>query len=542
MNILIQHGNIIDGSGQSAFVGDISIHENRIQAVGVCSEPIAGYDRILDAREAYVTPGFIDLHSHTDLANFLPFDRLRTSPQGLQPKLMQGVTTEVTGQCGLGVAPMPRDKQAGWRTQMVIGNPPLEWTWETTAEYLRELRRRGLASNLAPFVGHGVLRYAVRADRSGALTDQELRQLQALTEEAFESGVFGVSFGFIYVPAMFADQRELQAIVDVASHYHGLASVHLRSESDELVEAIQEMIRLTAHHNCRLHLSHLKVIGQRNRAKIETALRLIEDHNLSFDCYPYRAGSTTLLTILPPIVFEGGGLEETLARLCDPAMRQRIKGIFEGVEPVPPGLAWDNLPALVGWDNIFISDLPEFMPQDVIGHSLSEIAQQRKADQADAAMDLILDARGAVRMIDYYEDEATLQRILTHPNGMVGTDTLLGGKAHPRVFGAYPRIMHEYVFKRKLLSPEEAIAKMTARPAALLGLKDRGRLRPGYAADLVIFDKTFRDCATFDDPAQFPEGLRYVIVNGQVKVERGSYYFGSCGHLLLPCKSRETDR
>jgi N-acyl-D-aspartate/D-glutamate deacylase len=526
MHVLIQHGNIIDGSGQKAFFGDISIHDDRIQAVGVCAEPLAGYDRILDAREAYVTPGFIDLHSHTDLAYFLP--------QGLRPKLMQGVTTEVTGQCGLGVAPMPCDKQAGWREQLVIGNPPLEWRWETTAEYLHEIQHHGLESHLAPFVGHGVLRYAVRADRSGALTDQELRQLQKLTAEAFESGVFGVSFGFIYVPAMFADQRELQAIVEVISHYHGLVSVHLRSESDELVEAIQEMLHLTEQRNCRLHLSHLKVIGQRNRPKIETVLQLIEDHHLSFDCYPYRAGSTTLLTILPPFVFEGGGLEETLANLREPAMRQRIIRIFAGVEPVSPGLAWDNLPALVGWENIIITDLPEHLPQDVIGHSLHEIAQQRKADPADVAMDLILAARGAVRMIDYYEDEATLQRILTHPNGMIGTDTLLGGKAHPRVFGAYPRIIHEYVFERKLLALEEAVAKMTTRPAELLGLKDRGWLRPGYAADVIIFDKSFRDRATFDDPTQFPEGLRYVIVNGQVKVEQGTYHSEKSGQLLTP--------
>ena len=263
-------------------------------------------------------------------------------------------------------------------------------------------------------------------------------------------------------------------------------------------------------------------------------MKLIEDHHLSFDCYPYRAGSTTLLTIFPPFVFEGGGLEETLSNLRDPAIRQRITRIFEGVETVPPGLVWDNLPSLVGWNNIFITDLPEHLPQDVIGHSLHEIAQQRKSDPADVAMDLILDARGAARMIDYYEDEATLQTILTHPNGMIGTDTLLGGKVHPRVFGAYPRIIHAYVFERKLFSLEDAIAKMAARPAVLLGLKDRGRLRPGYAADLVIFDQTFRDRATFDDPSQFPEGLRYVIVNGQVKVERGTYRSQKSGQLLTP--------
>lgn len=526
MHILIQHGNIIDGSGQPAFVGDISIYDDCIQAVGTCAEPLGGYDRIIDAHDAYVTPGFIDLHSHTDLAYFLP--------QGLRPKLMQGVTTEVTGQCGLGVAPMPFDKQAGWREQLVIGNPPIEWTWQTTAEYLHELRRHGLESNLAPFVGHGVLRCAVRADRSGALTEQELRQLQALIAEAFEAGVFGLSFGFIYVPAMFADQRELQATVEVVSNYQGIVSVHLRSESDELPEAIQEMLQLTENHNCRLHLSHLKVIGQRNRSKIETVLKLIEAHNLSFDCYPYRAGSTTLLTIFPPFVFEGGGLDDTPAKLRDPAIRQRIKRIFADAETVPPGLAWDNLPSLVGWDNIFITDLPEHMPQEVIGHSLHEIAQQRKADPADIAMDLILEARGAVRMIDYYEDEATLYTILTHPNGMIGTDTLFGGKVHPRVFGAYPRIIHEYVFERKLLSLEEAIAKMTARPAALLGLKDRGLLRPGYAADLVIFDKTFRDRATFDHPAQFPDGLQYVIVNGQVKVDQAAYRSEKHGRLLTP--------
>ena len=529
MRTLIKNGTIIDGSGQQRFHGDMIINDERIQAVGRFTEEHQTFDTVIDANNAYITPGFIDTHSHTDLAYFLD--------HGLRPKIMQGVTTEVIGQCGLGVAPMPRAKQTSWRNSLIIGNPPIPWTWETTEEYLNALEAHGLESNLVPFTGHGVLRYALRQDRAGTLTAQERRTLQSFTEEAFVSGVFGVSFGFIYIPAIFADNKEIQAILEIASKYQGLVAVHLRSESDELVEAVGEMLELINGYNCRLHLSHLKTIGQRNRQKVDTVLQMVETHNLTFDAYPYTAGSTTLLSIFPPFVVEGNGLDETLRKLEEPKIRQQIKRLFSGTEIPSKGLAWDNLPNLLGWGNIIIVDSAETSHHNIIGYSLSDIARDRKCDPADAAMNLIIEARGAIRMIDYYEKEETLVKILSHPNGMIGTDTLIGGKVHPRVFGTYPRIIQRYVFQQQLLSLETAISKMTTKPATMLGLSHRGLIRPGYIADLVIFDDTFQDHATFDKPEQYPEGLKYVLINGKIKVNNGAYYDNFPGRVL-----RKSDR
>lgn len=524
MKILIENGRIIDGSGGPMFPGRLSIHYDRIVEVGEVSESAASFDRVIDAKNAYIAPGFVDLHSHTDLANFLP--------QGLRPKISQGVTTEVIGQCGLGVAPMPKAQQTGWRQHLVIGNPPISWTWEGMGEYLSALEHHGLESNLVPFVGHGTLRYAVREDRSGPLNSDELQQLCSFAEESFRAGIVGLSFGLIYIPAVFSNRRELQRLLEVVSHHRGMISVHLRSESDEILEAIKEVVTLIDQFPCRLHISHLKTIGRRNWGKIDEVLRLIEKCDLSFDCYPYYAGSTTLLALLPPFVLEGNGIDEIVKKLRAPAIRQRIKNIFRGTEAVPTGLAWDNIPFLAGWENILITDMPGTDYQHMLGRSVAELASEQGKDPAEVAMDLIVAARGAVRMIDYYEDEETLRKILSHPHGMFGTDSLLGGKVHPRVFGSYPKILHEYVFEQRLLSLEEAIAKMTGRPASLLGLRQRGFLRPGYAADLVIFDETFRDLATFDKPEQPPEGLRYVLINGEVKMNRDVYSTNYPGRLL----------
>jgi N-acyl-D-aspartate/D-glutamate deacylase len=309
-------------------------------------------------------------------------------------------------------------------------------------------------------------------------------------------------------------------------------SVHLRSEGDEILEAIQEMLTLAEQSSCRLHISHLKTVGQRNWRKVDEVLHLIEDRHLTFDCYPYIAGSTTLLTILPPFVLKGKGIDEIIGKLHDPGIRRRLKRIFCGGEPVPKGLAWDNLPALVGWENIVIADMPGPKHRHVIGQSLTDLASQQKKEPADVALDLLIKAHGAVRMINYYENEATLRKILRHPQGMIGTDTLLGGKVHPRVFGSYPKILHHYVFGQQLFPLEEAIAKMSGRPASLLGLPYRGLLQPGYAADIIIFDETFRDRATFDEPEQYPEGLHYVLINGEVKVDQDIYSTNFPGRLL----------
>jgi len=520
---LFKNGIIIDGTGEKSYQGDILIEDNIIKKIGNIEEN-KHFDSIIDVNGSYLSPGFIDMHSHVDLTNYIPGD--------MKAKIMQGITSEVIGQCGVGVAPMPIDKQEGWRKNLILGNPPIEWNWESTAEFLDSLEKNGVESNIIPFTGHGVLRYAVKKDKSGKLNDDELRQIKKFTEEAFNAGIFGLSFGFIYIPALFSDKREIETVLDVASDYKGIIAVHLRSESDELLDAIKEMINYTEKRDCRLHISHLKAIGEKNWDKIDSALKLIEDNGLDFDHYPYCAGSTTLIAVFPPFVVEGNGIDDTIQKLQDKKIRERIKKIFSGEEKMKKGLPWDNIPALVGWDNIRVIDVETEKNKMFVGMNIEEIAKKRNTSPADTAMDLIIEEKGNVRMIDFYMQEEQLIKIMKNERGMFGTDSLIGGKAHPRVYGTYPRIINTYVREKKVLTMEKAIEKMTSKPAEVLRLSKRGYIKEGYYADLLVFNDNFKDCSSYEEPECFPSGLEYVFINGKIKVKKGKYLNNHPGKVI----------
>lgn len=519
----IINGIIVDGTGKKPYRADIVIQDRMITEVqlfpqsgrsGSTGSVDTADECVIDARGDYVTPGFIDVHSHADLANFWS--------EGLRPKIMQGVTTEVVGQCGLGVAPLPVAHQSGWRRNLVIGNPPVDWTWETLGEYLAQLEEHGLESNLLTYLPHGVLRYAIKQDAPDPLTDQELEEMATLMEAALTEGAFGVSLGLIYLPAVFADRREFRRVLEVAGRNRVKVAVHLRNESDELVMAIREMHALTEEAGCQLHIAHLKAIGGNNAGQIDIALELIHDQHLTFDHYPYSAGSTTLLAILPPFIL-AGGVEAGLQRLQIPEVRARLQRIFAGEERVPTGLPWDNVAYHCGWEQISIADLQSEANRQLLGLTLTEVAELRGTTPAEAALDLLSEEQGNVRMIDRFMSEATLRKILTAPEGLIGTDALFGGKPHPRIAGTYPGLLRQYVFERPILSLEAAIAKMTGRVAEHLGLRDRGRIAIGCHADIAIFGRDFTERATYADPLREAVGLRYLLINGQVKVDAGLY-------------------
>ncbi len=521
---LIKNGIIIDGSGREPYQADLIIQDDKISEIGICKEKENYFDLVIDAADNYVTPGFIDVHSHTDLMNLID--------GGNKPKIMQGVTTEVIGQCGLGVAPLPGEKRSSFREQLIIGNPDVNWDWESTGEYLRSLKRIGLESNLIPFTGHGVLRYAVKGDRSEPMNNKELNQLESYLEESFAAGIFGVSLGLVYFPAVFATEEELKRVIKMVSKYSGILAVHLRSEGDELVEALEEMISLTSDTDLRLHISHLKAVGKKNWPRIDEAFKLIEENHLTFDHYPYLAGSTTLMAIFPPFVFAEQGITDTINNLKDHDLRQKVKRVFSGAELLEKGMAWDNIPLLVGWEKIKVIDLKTQKNREFLGLSLKEIGEKRGVSPADAAMDLIIEEKGNVRMIDFLLADDILKKIMKHPRGMFGTDTLFGGVPHPRGYGTYPRVISDYVFGNKVLSLAEAVARMTGKPAEMLGLKDRGRILPDYKADLVIFNKDFKDLATYDEPECYPTGLEYVLINGHLKIKKGLYQKGRYGEII----------
>lgn len=520
MKILIRNASVVDGTANTPFAGDILINSDIIEKVAshidVDIDSKAG-DIIIDAKDLYVAPGFIDMHTHADWANFVK--------DGLKTKIMQGVTTEVVGQCGFSLAPMPLEKQGKWREGLIIGNPPMPpWKWQGMDEYLSELSKTGLESNLIPFVGYSALRFAVAEDAARPLTVNETILLEKLLEASFDSGIFGLSFGLIYIPSIFATPEELNAVAKIVTKRNGMIAVHMRSESDELIEALKEMVALTAPLQCKLHISHLKAIGERNWHKISDALRIIESNGLTFDHYPYTAGSTSLLSIFPPYMLCGySTTEEAIQSFAIPANRARLKAIFSGTEQPPKGAPWDNLPNLLGWQNIMIVSVEKPENQKYIGKNILEIATEEHKEPTDVAINLIVAEHGNVRMIDYHSSEESIIEKLRHKSGMIGTDTLYGGKLHPRVSGAYPRLFKQYVFEKQVISIEELVEQMTAKPAKTLGLANRGLILPGYKADLVFFDRTFADRATYQNPTEPPIGLHHVMINGRFKVLNGEY-------------------
>ncbi|MGM0470954.1 MAG: N-acyl-D-amino-acid deacylase family protein [Bacillota bacterium] len=525
-NILIKNGTIVDGGQKEPYQADILLEDDEISQIGdLAEEELDQLEEVIDARDCYVTPGFIDTHSHTDLQNFVT--------AGLKPKVMQGVTTDAISQCGLSVAPILKERKEEWKENLIIGNPPIDWSWNSMEDFIYALQVNGTEYNVVPFVGHGTLRYDVKKDRSEKLNNSELSLMGNLTQEAFESGVRGLSLGLIYIPAVFYQRKEIEYLLQITSNYDGVAAVHLRSESDELVKSIQEMIDLATKVDCQLHISHLKAIGRQNWSQLNQALELINKYNITFDSYPYITGNTTLMATLPPFLFAGDGLADTLAKLKQPKVRQKVKDIFAGRRQPDSGLPWDNIPYLVSWDNIKVIDVNTEKNRELIGCTIAEIAEARNCSPADALMDIIIEESGNASMTDTFLREDYLIKILQNPNGVIGTDTILGtGNPHPRGYGTYPRIINRYVKQQQVLSIQEAIAKMTSKPAEILGLDDRGWIKEGYKADITIFNSQFADTATFMQPVSYPRGIRDVIVNGEFKVKGGYYQHSRPGKVL----------
>jgi N-acyl-D-aspartate/D-glutamate deacylase len=515
-DLLIQQARIIDGSSAPSFVADVAIGGDTIAQVGPISSPQARV--IIDGTGLTVAPGFIDLHTHSDYT-------LLVNPLA-ESKVHQGVTTEVIGNCGTSPAPLGDEAYPIVRARMAQ-QYQLEVSWRTLDGYLERLAESGIAVNVVPIIGHGTVRSAVMGYAQRAPTARELAHMQALISDALTAGAVGLSTGLVYAPGCYADTDEIVELAKLVSQAGGLYFSHIRGESDTVLEAAQEAITVGERAGIAVQINHLKTAGRENWEKTPALLELLDQTNargvdVTGDMYPYTAGATSLGALLPPWVHEGG-LAQLLRRLQEPRVRARIhQDIEQGLD------GWWNPARAAGWAGVQISRAPQHRSYQ--GLRLSDVAALRQQDPLETALDLLLVEEGNVGVVLFMMGDAQVEMILQHSRVMIGSDAgatapygVLGdGHPHPRAYGTFPRVLGTYVRERGVLPLEEAIFRMTGLTAWRLGLTDRGFVRPGYKADLVLFDaQRIADQATYDIPHAYPTGIRWVLVNGQVILRDG---------------------
>jgi N-acyl-D-amino-acid deacylase len=528
LEVKIEGGAVVDGTGTAAGRADVGIRDERIVAVGDLSRERAG--TTVNASGRIVAPGFIDVHSHSDWQLW--------ANRRAESKIRQGVTTEVVGNCGFSPAPAAAerlDELRGFALHLPKG---LDFTWTTFQEYLQALDRGGLALNVVHLVGHGALRIAAMGFARRPPASGEMTRMQRLLADAMEDGAWGVSTGLIYAPGSFATTEELVTLSRAAARHRGIYASHVRGEGATLIEAVTEAIRIGREAELPVQISHVKAAGRANWGKVPAVLALIDAANeegldVTADCYPYTASSTSLRTLLPDWALEGG-IPAMLSRLADAEVRARIRD-----ELLSPG-GGESMAVRVGWDNIMVAWAPT--RREVQGERLGDLASGG-ADPLDVAMDLLREEQGRVSVILFQMDEADLRHALAHSRVMVGSDgsalsphgELGSGRPHPRSYGTFPRVLGEYVREQRLLSLGKAIYKMTGLPARRLGLRDRGVIRPGAKADLVVFDpRRIADVATYQDPHRYPAGIDHVLVAGRFVLKDGEHTGSLPGRVLTP--------
>ena len=520
MSILIQNAMIMDGSKAPGYMADIFIVADRIQKI--ITDPIQAQQLVkdatdvIDAKGLVCAPGFIDTHSHSDL-------KVLSDPM-LLPKLKQGITTEVLGQDGIAMAPLPLAYIEPWKKNLAGldgENNAIDWTYEDTKHYLKMIEAAKPAINEAYLLPHGNVRMEAMGLVDAKPTKEEIQKMCDITRREMEAGCIGFSSGLIYMPCAYSQTEEIIEICKVVKEYDGLFVVHQRSEADTILSSMDEILRIGRESGVRIHFSHFKVCGKQNWDKLPAMLEKLdfakeEGIQVSLDQYPYIAGSTMLGVILPPWVHDGG-TDQLVLRLQNKELREKMKkDIQDGI----PG--WDNFIQFAGTEGIFVTSVVSEKNQDIVGLSLDEIGEKWGVDPLDAAFDLLLEEKNAVGMVDFYGTEDHVTSILKRPETNVCTDGLLSGKPHPRVYGSFPRVLGKYAREEGLFSMEEAVYKMTDKAAQTFHLKDRGRILEGYFADITIFDPTkVIDQGSFQAPEQYPEGIVYVIVNGQVEIAQG---------------------
>ncbi len=536
VTLLLVGGQVIDGTGSPAFRADVAISGERITAVGELDATTAASVARLDVSGRTVVPGFIDAHGHSDLA-------VLSSPD-VPSKIRQGVTTEVMGNCGVAVAPVgPHADLAKLRATLALidYDTTVAWDWRSVDEYLARVERSGTAMNVALLAGHLAIRVSCVGYEDRPATDDELLAMQRMLDQALRDGACGLSTGLMYPPASFADLRELCALAEVVAAHGAIFSFHMRDYSNRAVEAVEEAIEVARRTGTRVQLSHLAVAGRPNWGKVAREVELIdaacaEGLDVAFDIYPYLAGSTGLTQWIPDWALEGG-MDELMVRLADAATRDRIRTEVEETllqEPQDVLIAAGTFAEGAG---------------DLLGATVLELSERWGLGTVDTMLRLLDLSHATVSVVAFGRSEVDLRAALSSPRCLIGSDGFGldpdgpsgTGMPHPRSYGCYPRLLGHYVREEGLLGLEEAIHRSTGLVAERFGIHDRGTVRPGAFADLLIIDPTtIEDRASYTDPHRYPDGIETVIVRGRRVLEHGVATGERPGEALRSFSGRST--
>ena len=518
IDFLIKNALIVDGSGAQPFTGDVAVAGNTIVDIGNLDQTEAF--SVIDAHGKIVSPGFIDMHSHSDV--------LFINGNPLLHKLYQGVTTELIGQDGISAAPMTDSSKQMMADiiEPMAGKAENGWKPLDMQGLFETLIDQKVKLNVASLTGHCNLRMAVMGHRMATATQDELQGMCDLLDQSLKQGSVGLSLGLIYPPSSYSDTDELIALGHVVKKYDGILVAHIRNEQAQIIDALNEMIEISKKSGCRIHISHLKCLGKKNWGKMPQILALMnnaldQEIDITFDQYPYNASNTSLSLLLPGWAVEGGyqGFKKLSSNLEN---REKILAAMK-----------ESIESRGGSDSIKIASVMNDKNHDATGKSINNLAESRGMVVEEAVLALLTEEKLQVMAIYHAISNSDIECAMAHHLHTVGSDGVLGEHSHPRAFGTFPRIINHYSREKNLFPLEVAIKRMTSQSAKILKLAKRGQIKKGYYADLIIFEKgKFIDNATFENPNQFATGLDWVFINGTPVIREGEVQDSYPGSIL----------
>jgi len=526
-DIVIKNGTVVDGSGKDGYRAEIGIKDGKILKIG--SELEESAEKVIDASGSVVCPGFIDVHSHSDY--IMPFYA------GVDSSIFQGITTSVVGNCGKSLAPIDDEQRGGMKAMFDMINPDETLAWKNFPAYLDEMSQRPTPMNTVYLLGMNNVVIKGKGYENRPITDGEFEKMEQIIRVAMDAGAVGMSTGLLYPPHSYMSQEEIVRLCKVLKPYEGMISSHIRCEADTVVESVQEFIDIVRLSGLRGQYSHAKVMGKEFWELSDTVIKLVEAANeegltIFFDSYPYVRSGDQIEGYLPPWLFEKGP-DRVMEQIHDPEIRVKIKeSILGGIE------GWENSIGFNGFENVFIMSPHTDFWEKYKGKSIAEISNLTGIDDVWEIFFRILEEEGlGLQVTCKDQSEENVVKFLKHPLQMIGTDGVGGPvtsmELHPRYYGTYAKLFGKYVRDQEVLTLEEAVRKSTSFPANHFRIHNRGLLKSGYWADIVVFNPdTILEEVGFNSPNQFPVGFSQVIVNGEVVIDKSERTEKNPGRVL----------